>query len=106
MKRTADKYDLRKHIELNTSVLETIWDEGSGKWKIKLEHSGQVKEDEADFLINCSGFLKYTVPSSFMTLLTMFKQVEVAGYFRPSQLQGKAPTQRAMVHLVSPPRRI
>ncbi|KAF4996087.1 hypothetical protein FDECE_12583 [Fusarium decemcellulare] len=57
MKRTADKYDLRKYIQLNTTILETIWDEPSGKWKIKLEQSGEIKQDEADFIINGSGFL-------------------------------------------------
>lgn len=37
---------------------ETIWDEESGKWKIKIEQGGEIKEDEADFVINASGFLK------------------------------------------------
>ncbi|KAJ3458898.1 hypothetical protein MRS44_013007 [Fusarium solani] len=57
IKRTAEKYDLDKHVQLNTTIRETIWDEGSAKWKIKLEQAGELKEDEADFLINASGFL-------------------------------------------------
>jgi len=35
-----------------------VWDEDLGKWKIKLEVNGAVKEDEADILVNGSGFLK------------------------------------------------
>lgn len=62
IKRTAEKYDLDKHVQLNTTIRETIWDEGSAKWKIKLEQTGELKEDEADFPINASGFLKYALP--------------------------------------------
>lgn len=58
IKRTAAKYDLCKHVQLETTIRETIWDEESAKWKIKLDHNGEVKEDEADFLINGAGFLK------------------------------------------------
>jgi cation diffusion facilitator CzcD-associated flavoprotein CzcO len=42
---------------LNTSILEAIWDEDSAKWKIKLEHDGKVRDEEADFIINGGGFL-------------------------------------------------
>ena len=45
-------------MQLKTTVHETIWDEESGKWKILLEQNGQMKRDEADFIINGSGFLK------------------------------------------------
>lgn len=58
IKRTAEKYNLAKYVQLSTTIKETIWDEESGKWKIKLEQGGEVKEDEADYLINASGFLK------------------------------------------------
>ncbi|CAJ2500396.1 Uu.00g032490.m01.CDS01 [Anthostomella pinea] len=57
IKRTTEKYGLNKNLQLNTKILETIWDEDSGKWKIKLEHDGKVMEDEADVLINATGFL-------------------------------------------------
>jgi cation diffusion facilitator CzcD-associated flavoprotein CzcO len=59
IKRTAKKWDLCKHVQLNTEILETIWDEDSAKWKIKLRYDDEVQEDEADFLINGSGFLKF-----------------------------------------------
>ena len=58
IKNTAKKYDLCKYVQLNTTIKETIWDEESAKWKIKIEQGGETKEDEADFLINSSGFLK------------------------------------------------
>lgn len=58
IKCTAEKYNLTKYVQLNSTIKETIWDEESGKWKIKLEQGGEVKEDEADFIINASGFLK------------------------------------------------
>ncbi|CAG1978388.1 unnamed protein product [Fusarium graminearum] len=57
IKRTAEKYNLTKYVQLNTTMKETIWDEESGKWKIKIEQGGEIKEDEADFVINASGFL-------------------------------------------------
>lgn len=58
MKKTAEKYDLYKHVKLATSVKEAVWDESSGKWKLKIEYEGQTREDEADFLINCCGWMK------------------------------------------------
>ncbi|KAI8713970.1 hypothetical protein NCS52_01116100 [Fusarium sp. LHS14.1] len=48
IKRTAEKYDLGKHVQLNTTIRETVWDEGSAKWSIKLEQAGELKEDEPD----------------------------------------------------------
>ncbi|KAH9908544.1 hypothetical protein F4778DRAFT_795946 [Xylariomycetidae sp. FL2044] len=61
--RTADKYDLRKHVQLNAQVREAIWDEDSAQWKIKIEQNGQVISDEADFFISCAGFLnKWQMP--------------------------------------------
>jgi cation diffusion facilitator CzcD-associated flavoprotein CzcO len=58
LKRTAAKYNLTKYIQLKSEIIETIWDEESAKWKIQLEQNGERKTDEADFLINGSGFLK------------------------------------------------
>ncbi len=58
IKRTVEKYNLAKHVQLNSKVLETIWDDEVGKWKIKVEVDGVVKEDEADILVNGTGFLK------------------------------------------------
>lgn len=57
IQRTALKYNLMKNVQLNSKVLETIWDDEAGKWKIKVDVEGQVKEDEADILVNGTGFL-------------------------------------------------
>lgn len=57
IKATAKKYDLQKHVKLDTKVLETIWDDEVGKWKIKVQVDGKTVEDEADILVNGSGFL-------------------------------------------------
>jgi cation diffusion facilitator CzcD-associated flavoprotein CzcO len=58
IKNTTKKFGLDEYIQFNTKVLESIWDEPSGKWKIKIEQNGSVKEDEADFVVNAAGFLK------------------------------------------------
>jgi len=58
IKRTAKKYNLDKHVSFNSRILETIWDDEVGKWKIKIDVNGSVKEDEADILVNGAGFLK------------------------------------------------
>lgn len=58
IKRTAAKYNLTKNVQLKSKVIETIWDDEVGKWKIKVEHNGDIWDDEADILVNGSGFLK------------------------------------------------
>jgi len=57
IKKTVGKYNLDKHIQLKSKVLETVWDNEVGKWKIKVDVNGAVKEDEADILVNGTGFL-------------------------------------------------
>jgi cation diffusion facilitator CzcD-associated flavoprotein CzcO len=58
IKKTTQKYGLDERVSFNSKVLEAIWDEESGKWKIKVDVNGTVKEDEADILVNGAGFLK------------------------------------------------
>jgi cation diffusion facilitator CzcD-associated flavoprotein CzcO len=43
---------------LNSNVIESVWDEDLGKWKVKIEQNGKIKEDEADIFVNASGILK------------------------------------------------
>jgi len=57
IKATSVKYNLEKHVQCNSKVLETVWDDQVGKWKIKVDINGTIYEDEADILINGSGFL-------------------------------------------------
>lgn len=59
IKRTVKKYDLDFCVQLNSAVTESVWDEASSKWKIQIQrYEGVTIEDEADVLINASGFLK------------------------------------------------
>ena len=55
---TVRKWGLDDHIELNSNVLESVWDEDLGKWKVKIEENGKIKEDGADIFVNASGILK------------------------------------------------
>jgi len=61
IKRTVAKYKLDKYVSLKSKVLETVWDDEVGKWKIKVDVNGAVIEDEADVLVNGSGFLKSVI---------------------------------------------
>jgi cation diffusion facilitator CzcD-associated flavoprotein CzcO len=58
MKNTAVKYDLDRYVSYNSKLIESIWDEESGKWKVKVEKEGGAIEDECDVLVNAAGFLK------------------------------------------------
>lgn len=44
-------------MELNSKVLEAIWDEESGKWKVKIDQNGVIKEDEAEIFVSATGNL-------------------------------------------------
>lgn len=58
IQRTAKKWNLERNIQFNSRVKETVWDDESGKWKIQVDQDGTVKHDEADILVNATGFLK------------------------------------------------
>jgi cation diffusion facilitator CzcD-associated flavoprotein CzcO len=59
IKKTADDFGLREPIRLNSRVTAAAWSEKSGKWKIMVEdlENKTMIEDEADVLVNGSGFL-------------------------------------------------
>ncbi|OAP62890.1 hypothetical protein AYL99_02117 [Fonsecaea erecta] len=57
IKATVAKYNLDKYVSLKSKILETIWDDEAGRWKIKFDANGVVREDTADILVNGSGFL-------------------------------------------------
>ncbi|KAH0837416.1 hypothetical protein AYO21_12005 [Fonsecaea monophora] len=57
IKATVAKYNLDKHVTLKSRILETIWDDEVGQWKIKVDTNGAIQEDTADILINGTGFL-------------------------------------------------
>jgi cation diffusion facilitator CzcD-associated flavoprotein CzcO len=49
---------LDKDIQFNARVTETVWDDELGKWKVEVDQAGTIIHDEADILVNASGFLK------------------------------------------------
>lgn len=44
-------YNLHKHTSFNFRILETIWNDEAGEWKITIDVDGAAKEDEADILV-------------------------------------------------------
>ncbi|KAI9155624.1 FAD-binding monooxygenase moxY [Paramyrothecium foliicola] len=64
MKRTTEKYKLDEHVQFNSRVKSTVWDDAKGKWILEIEQGGSIIRDEADVLINGSGILnKWRWPS-------------------------------------------
>ncbi|KAI1619258.1 hypothetical protein EDD37DRAFT_217336 [Exophiala viscosa] len=57
IKKTSKKYQLEDHIQFNTRVVESIWNEQKSQWDIKVESNGQITETSADILVNAAGIL-------------------------------------------------
>ncbi|EXJ86753.1 hypothetical protein A1O3_03707 [Capronia epimyces CBS 606.96] len=57
IQNVAKEYDLTKNIVFNAQVLDATWLEEEGKWHVKVDVNGHVKEDKADVVINASGVL-------------------------------------------------
>ncbi|KAK4925277.1 hypothetical protein LTR66_016410 [Elasticomyces elasticus] len=57
IQKTVEKWGLDEKVELNSKVIESVWDEESGKWKVKIDQNGVIKEDEADILVNGIGLV-------------------------------------------------
>ncbi|KIW80202.1 hypothetical protein Z517_06817 [Fonsecaea pedrosoi CBS 271.37] len=60
--RVCRVWDLRKYMQFNCRVIEATWNEGLGKWMLKVEQtysdeSTCVLEDECDVLIQATGML-------------------------------------------------
>lgn len=62
IQRTAQKYDLCKHMQFESEVEKAVWDDHTAKWQITIRQGKETKREDADFFINCSGFLKYCSP--------------------------------------------
>ncbi|CAI7566118.1 unnamed protein product [Penicillium palitans] len=60
IQRTTRKWNLDKDIQFNTRVTKTVWDDEAGKWKVEVDQGGTIMHDEADILVNASGFLNKT----------------------------------------------
>jgi cation diffusion facilitator CzcD-associated flavoprotein CzcO len=50
----ADKFDLRRDIQLNSRVSSAVYDEGENRWEIQIEGGGRAR---AQFLIGAVGVL-------------------------------------------------
>ncbi|KAH8897975.1 FAD/NAD(P)-binding domain-containing protein [Thozetella sp. PMI_491] len=57
MKDTAVRYDLEKYIKFNTTVKEAQWDEGTGRWNLKILTAEGAGDDWCDILVSASGVL-------------------------------------------------
>ncbi|CAG8017036.1 unnamed protein product [Penicillium salamii] len=57
IQKTVRKWGLDEHVELNSKIIESRWDEDSGKWKVKVDQNGTIKEDEAEILVNGMGLV-------------------------------------------------
>ncbi|OAL43321.1 FAD/NAD(P)-binding domain-containing protein [Pyrenochaeta sp. DS3sAY3a] len=58
IKKTTAKYSLDRCVRLNTKILSSVWDNETSKWRLKIRSKdSKIFEDDADVLINCSGFL-------------------------------------------------
>lgn len=62
MHYVADRLDLRKDIQFNTTIKEARFDEATGRWTLRTEQ-GQVID--AQFLITCCGMLSAPLSSVF-----------------------------------------
>jgi len=56
--RVCRAFDLRKYMRFNSRVIEAVWDQEAGKWKVKVERtyaddSTQIFEDECVSLTIC-----------------------------------------------------
>jgi cation diffusion facilitator CzcD-associated flavoprotein CzcO len=45
-------------VHLNHKVIEAIWQEDAGQWKITVENRGQTFVEYADFFVSGQGVLK------------------------------------------------
>lgn len=61
IKTTTKKHGLDKDVKFDAKMLESVWDESSKKWKLKIDLRGSVLMEEADVLINACGILKHVV---------------------------------------------
>jgi cation diffusion facilitator CzcD-associated flavoprotein CzcO len=69
-KGRADAYGMRQFVRLNHQVTRAEWDEDCGRWKLNIKdlEKNDIITDEAEVLINATGFLKYVL-YSFLSAL-------------------------------------
>lgn len=54
---TVQKWNLDRDIKLNHRVMETMWQEDLGKWKVTVENSDRTFVEYADILVSGQGVL-------------------------------------------------
>lgn len=59
-KGEAEKYGVYEHTKFEHKVVAAEWNESTGKWLVKAENlkTGEIVEDSAEVVINCTGALK------------------------------------------------
>ncbi|KAF9775988.1 hypothetical protein IL306_005876 [Fusarium sp. DS 682] len=66
IKKTSEKYQLHEPVIFNSQVISSVWDDDTGKWRLEIlqGHSRDIVQEEADIVINATGFLsKWTWPT-------------------------------------------
>jgi cation diffusion facilitator CzcD-associated flavoprotein CzcO len=56
--RTTKKWNLDRDIQLNTRVVEAVWQHDKGQWKVTIEKNGKREAVFAHVLINGQGPLE------------------------------------------------
>lgn len=57
IKRTAQKWDLERHIKYNTKVVRAEWLSETGQWKVTVEHHGLERDEYCHVLVSSQGVL-------------------------------------------------
>lgn len=58
IKKTSQKYNLERDVQVNSKVLSSIWDDVAGKWHLRIQKNDlSILETDADILISGAGFL-------------------------------------------------
>lgn len=58
MRKTADKWDLKRNVQFNTRVIALDWVEQLGRWKVRVRRNGQEMDELVDVLVSAQGFLR------------------------------------------------
>ena len=58
MKATATKWNLDREVKLNHKVVEAVWQQDRGQWKLTVEADGRIFTHYAHILVSGQGVLK------------------------------------------------
>ncbi|KAK7052585.1 FAD/NAD-P-binding domain-containing protein [Favolaschia claudopus] len=57
MERVVDKHKIRQYFHFQHELTHAKWDQGSGKWTVRIRHDGSEFEESCDVLLLCIGSL-------------------------------------------------